>query len=319
MCFLILSLNIFGQELKILNTKDLVEIAEKYGLDSALVRTYGTPIFHIDKTSAEQLVKLIKYNKPSNRIEEFLVDYALCGNDANLSEILHDFFNRKKDEIKEYVPSGYGYFPSISIKKLFILIANSTKQTDSLLFDYYKLWNEKSTYYKEDYERGFKEKNERKKEELMTPYQCCNNNCHTILSFLKQMNSPLYSKNKQEYHKKFLKTYWISKFADWEDEFARNKKDCSEYTQNNVYKTITLTKEYNSIGDIDFDEEVELKDLFNEYNDESNCWKLLMYNDKNGYLDLGCQWDILAGGGVFYRLELKNDILIIHEIYTWVS
>ena len=325
---LILSSNIFGQNLRILNTKDLIGISEKYGLDSALTLTNGIPIFHIDETTTEQLINQIKYNKPSYKIEEFLVDYALCMNKTNLSDVIYDFFNRKKDEIKEYVPDAWGYFPNISIKTLFILLANSSKRTDSLLFSYYELWNEKSTHYKQNYERGLEEKNERKKERLMTSYQCCNNNCYTILLFLKQMNSPLYSKSKQKYHEKFLKPYWRSKFSEWKDEFAHNKDECSTYIQNNVCKTIQLTKEYNSIGDIDFNKEAELKIILDEYDvsqynksqyDEPHCWKFLVYNNKNGYLDLGCQLAPLAGSGVLYRLELKNDKLIIHELYTWIS
>ena len=312
-CSLILSLNVFGQDLRILNTKELVGIAEKFGLDSALVLTKGIPIFHIDKTTTDELVKQIKLNKPSNKIEKFLVDYALCGKGANLSEILHDYFNRKKDEISEYLPNYFGGLPRISQNSLFALIENPSKQTDSLLLSYYEQWNEKSTYYKQDYERGVKERNGREKERLITPYENCHYNCYILQRFLKEIESSFYNHEKLEYHQKNLAHYWRNGFG------IEKNVDCSKYAlKSNVYKSIRLTKNYNSIGEIDFYKEVELKELFNEYH-ESHCWNFLIYNNKNGYLDLGCQSGPLAGFGVFYRLELKNNNLIIHELYIWIS
>ena len=311
---LFFSLNVFGQDLRIVNTKDLIEISEKYGLDSVLILTKGRPIFYIDKTTTEQLVKQIKHNKPSYNIEEFLVDYTLCMKKTNLSEVLHEYFNRKKDEIKDYNSNDYyGSLPHISQNSLFALIENPSKQTDSLLLEYYELWNEKSTYYVQDYEKGLKEKYGREKEKLMSPYEDCHYNCYILQRFLKEMKSQFHNQKKLKYHQKRM-AYYLR------DGFGIGKEvDCSQYAlKNNIYKTIKLTKSYNSIGDIDFDKEVELEKLFHRYND-SDCWKFLIFNEKKGYLDLGCQYAPLAGHGVFYWLELKNDNLIIHELYTWVS
>jgi hypothetical protein len=313
-CAIFFSLSVFGQDLRVLNTKDLIGISEKYGLDSVLVLTKGISIFYIDQTTTEQLVKHIKKNKPSYNIENFLVDYALCVKKANHSEVLHEYFRRKKDEIKDYNANDYyGSLPEISQNSLFALIENSSKQTDSLLLEYYELWNEKLTYYKQDYEKGLKEKYGREKEKLMSPYEDGHCNCYILQRFLKEMGSPLYDQEKLEYHQKNLVSYLRDGFA-----IGKNV-DCSRYSlKSNIHNSIKLTKSYNSIGDIDFDKEVELKKLFNRYN-ESDCWKFIVFNYKNGYLDLGCQSGPLAGFGIFYWLELKNDNLIIHELYTWVS
>ena len=315
-CVFILSSNIFGQDLKILNTKDLIGISEKYGLDSALTLTNGIPIFYIDESTAEQLINQIKYNKPSYKIEEFLVDYALCMNKTNLSEVFYDFFNRKKDEIeneiKEYSLNHFSGLPEILQNSLFALIKNSSKQTDSLLFNYYELWNEKSVYYKQDYERGVKEANGAEKEKLMSPYEKCHYNCYILQYFLKKMKSPFYKQEKLEYHQKNLVDYLRDGFAVEKD------TDCSKYVrERNTHESIKLKKEYNSIGDIDFNKEIGLKNLFKSYN-KSNCRKFIIYNDKNGYLSLGCS-GYFGGSGAFYKLELKNDKLIIHKLYTWVS
>ena len=315
-CVLILPLDIFGQDLRIINTKDLIRISEEYGLDSALVLTKGIPIFYIDNKTTEQLIKQIKHNQPSDRIEKFLVEYALCKGGANLSEILHEYFYRKKDEINEYSPDNFRGLPRISENSLFALIENPSKQTDSLLLSYYEQWNEKSAYYKQDYERGVEERNGREKEKLMTPYENCHFNCYILQRFLKEIESPFYNQEKLEYHQKNLAHYWRNGFG-----IGKNTNNCSAskyVTGNNIYKSIKLTKNYNSIGDIDFDKEAELTKLFNRYN-ESHCWKFVIYSDKNGFLDIGCQSGPLAGFGEFYRLELKNNNLIIHELYSWIS
>ena len=312
-CVLILSFNTFGQDLRILNTKELIGISEKYGLDSALILTKEIHIFHVDKATTEQLIKQIKNNEPSDRIERFLVDYALCVKNNNLSEVLYEYFYRKKDEIKNYVSGGYFGAPLISENSLFALIDNPSKQTDSLLLNYYELWDEKVTYYRNDYEKGMEERDGRKKEILICPYENSNHNCYILQRFLKEMKSPLYNQEKMEYNQKKMAYYLRGGFA-----IGKNT-DCSEYAfKSNIYKTIILTKSYNSIGEIDFDKEVELRELFHRYN-ESHCWKFIMHNDKDGYLDLGCQSGPLAGHGVFYRLELRKDKLIIHELYTWIS
>ena len=312
-CFLILTVNTFGQNLRILNTKELIGISEMYGLDSALILTKGIDVFHIDQSTTEQLIKQIKNNEPSDRIERFLVDYALCVTNTNLSEVLYEYFNRKANEIKDYVSGGYSGAPCISQNSLFALIENPSKQTDSLFLNYYNLWDEKTTYYKHDYEIGMEERDARKKEILMYPYENSNYNCYILQRFLKEMKSPFYNQEKLEYHQKRMAYYLRDGFA-----IGKNV-DCSKYAlKNNIFKTIKLTKSYNSIGEIDFEEEVELRELLNRYN-ESHCWKFIMYNDKEGYLDLGCQSGPLAGHGVFYRLELRKDKLIIHELYMWVS
>jgi hypothetical protein len=311
-CLLLFSLNIFGQDLRLLNTEELIEISEKRGLDSALLLIEYRPIFHIDKETAEQLAKHAKFNNPSDRIEKFLVDYSLCLKQANHSEILHDYFDRKKDQIKEYFPDRFGGLPRISQNSIFALIENSNNQTESLLISYYELWNEKSAHYKQDYESGIEAKDWRQKEKLMSPYEDCNHNCYVIQLFLKMIESKFYDETKQDEHKEKQKYYWRGGFS-----LGKND-DCSRYIQNRDTKSIELTKNYTSIGDIDFDNEIGLERIFNHY-DKAYCWKFLIYNNKNGYLDLGCQWDVLAGHGVFYKLELKENLLIIHELYTWIS
>lgn len=309
---LIWSLNVSGQNLRILNTKDLIKISEDYGLDSALNLTGGLPIYYIDKLVAENLVKQTLNDNTSHKAERFLVDYALHVNDKNLPEILYRFFGSKRKAIADYKPDKFHSFQRISQDALVALVINSTYKTDSLLFQYYNDWNTKSKDYEADYFKGKAARNESKKEELMSPFEDCNYNCYTILLALDSMDSKFFDQTKLETHQKHLKSYW-------QDGFHFDKSgNFTDYKRVNIYETINLKNKYNSIGDIDLDKEPEFKELLNHYN-KSYCWKFILYNNKIGYLDLGCQSGPLAGGGILFRLELIGNKLIIHEIESWIS
>ncbi len=295
-----------------LNTKDLIKISDDHGLDSALNLTGDLPIYYIDKMVAEKLAGQTLNDKASDKAESFLADYALHVKDNNLPEILYSFFDRKRNEIADYKPSEFHSLPRISQDALVALIVNSTNKTDSLLFQYYHDWEVKSKVYESDYLKGKTEMDTRKKEKLMSPFEDCNYNCYTILLALDSMNSKFFDQTKLERHQKNLKYYWQGGFH-----FDKTG-DFTDYKSGNIFKTIKLKTQYNSIGDIDLNKEIEFQELLNRYN-KSYCWKFIMYNDKIGYLDLGCQSAPLAGQGVLYRLELIGDKLRIYEIESWIS
>ena len=310
---LIVSLNLSGQNLRTLNTKDLIKISNTLGLDSALNLTTNIPVYYIDPDVAKQLAELTKNEKPSSVIESFLVDYALhiCNNN-NLPYLLYDFFDRKRPLIKEYEPYYPYSLPKISEDVLFALIENPTDKTDSLLIGYYKDWDEKSKKYKSDYIKGKSETNSRKKEELMSPFEDCNYNCYVILLALDSLSSDFFDKSILEKHQSNLKYYW-------QDGFGIHKSgDFTNYNGINQIKSVKLSKTYNSLGEIEFDKEPDLQEIFKRYN-KNYCWKFMMYNNNIGYLDLGCQSAPLAENGTLYRLELSKDKLIIYEIQSWIS
>lgn len=310
--FIILSSNLFGQFLKIIDTKELIQISETFGLDSALKVTKGIPFYFIDETTAKQLILHTKINRTSYNIEEFLVNYSLCTKERNLSYILNDYFIKKIHEITDYSLDYFGGLPKISQSFLFALIENKTKQTDSLLYNCYELWNEKSTHYYQNYTKGIGLGNSIEKEKLISAYENCNYNCYILQRFLKELGSSKFSQEKLEFHQHNMAYYIRDGFAIYKD------LDFLRFNRNNPIKSIKLIKKYDSIGAIDFEKEPELKKLFENYT-EKYCWKRLVYCNKNAYLDLGCQSGPLAGQGVMYRLELKKDKLIIHEIYNWIS
>jgi len=310
--FLILAFNAFNQDLRLLDTKSLIDISKNHGLDSALNLTSNIPIYIIDKITTQRLIEHTLVNRPSSRIEDFLVDYALHFHNSEISEILHDYFERKRGEIENYEPDYFNSLPRISQDALVALIENNSKKTDSLLIKYYQDWKVKSAAYEADYLKGLVETNERKKEKLMSPFEDCNYNCYNVLLALDRLKSKFANKKKLDYHQKKLKDYWQSGFP------LSKTGDFTNYNENNIFKTIKLTNHYETLGDIAFNEEQQLKELTKLYN-EYYCWKFIMYNEKIGYLDLGCQSGPLAGNGVLYRLELKDNILILYRLKTWIS
>lgn len=254
---LIVSLNLSGQDLRILNTKDLIPISNSFGLDSALNLTTNIPIYYIDPDVAKQLVGLTKNATPSSKIEYFLVDYALHIRDnKKLPDLLYDYFNRQRPLIKDYEPDYPYSLPRISQDALFALIEYPTDKTDSLLIGYYKDWNKKSKKYYSDYLKGKTETNSRKKEKLMSPFEDCNYNCYVILLALDSLGSDFFNRDTLEKHQSNLKSYW-------QDGFGIHKSgDFTDYNRSNPIKSIELSKAYNSIGEIEFDKEPDLKDMF---------------------------------------------------------
>jgi hypothetical protein len=304
----IFPLSIVGQDFRLLNTKDLVDISAQHGLDSALKLTGTFPLYYIDEATTKELIKQIENNKPTYRIETFLADYALCVQPADIANILYDYFNRKKDELVDYIPvtNHYNISLYISQNSLFALIENPLDNTDSLLFEYYELWKAKADIYLQAYQQGLEETDKQKQEILITPYEHCNYNCYILQRFLKQMESPLYDQEKLEEHQILVSGRAIRKNVEYQ-----------RYNNNKIFKTITLSKNYNSIGNINFKKELKWKKMIPNY--KPYCDIFLMFNDKVGYLDLGCYYNEFVIYGSSYRLELQGNKLIVYKMSSWVS
>jgi hypothetical protein len=83
--------------------------------------------------------------------------------------------------------------------------------------------------------------------------------------------------------------------------------------------TIELKKSYQSIDEIDFDNEPEFVKL-KENLEGAGCWKKIITNYKLGLYEIGCQWAPLAGRGKTLRIELINqNKLKVTEVKAWIS
>lgn len=311
--FLILSTNLFGQDLRILNTKDLITISKINGLDSALKLTTGIPIYYLDLPTTRELIKQLGNSNPTDKIEYFLTDYALHFQDSILPNIIYSYFAKKVSEIEFYIPTKCCGFPELSDDVLVVMTKFPVDSTENLLIRFYNAWLLKSQEYKSDYEKGLSSTNRRSKEQLTVPFVDCNLNCSKILIALKLINSNFYNSEKIDSHEKYL--------PDWAQNMQQLYKsgDFTNYQDTNTYEIIELENEYSNLGEINYSKENKLKELIKGY-DKSYCWKFLLYNKTIGYLDVGCQSGPLEGSGEMYRLELidRKKIRVI-IISSWIS
>ncbi len=310
---MILSMNINGQDLRILSTKDLVKISIEYGLDSAIRVTNGMPIYYLDRLSADILLDHTLKNIPSSNIENFLIDYSSHIKDnPKLPEILYHYFYKVVADSNHYKPDPWYWFNHVQDNSLIALIDNKTKDLESLLIAYYNGWYKKTIDFKSNYLEGIKLNESQKRDSLTSPFETANENCYLILLALRKIQSGFVNQEKLQVHFKYLKYY--TSFTD-----LYFSPSIGEYdSKKNLDKSINLKKSYQTIGEIEFENEPELEKVMKGYN-ESYCWKFVIYNMTIGYMDLGCQSGPLAGVGVKYRLELKKNKLLFYQIITWIS
>lgn len=319
--FLILNLNIYAQELIIYHTKDLMKISENYGLDSVLKIIHRVSIFDIDPITSYKLAQKTLTHSPTENIENYLIDFALSNpKDTSITPIIQNIFNQKIFEIKSYTPNSQGDLPSVSVNLIYVFINLTKNEAESMLIKYYQEWNEKSNEYEASYKKG-KIKNDDK---LMSPYEDSHKNCYLLLLGLKKINSSFVNEYLLEYHLKNMNGVYKDGFSlgcPAKRNFKSSKKD----------KTITLKKQYNTIGEIDFKDETEFINDLNEFcfsyfggsvdkkTAKSYCVQTIIYNDKIGFLELKISFNKLMGRGVIYRIELNENILSYYIIAAWIS
>jgi hypothetical protein len=308
---LTLGLNVKSQVLRKVKTRDLIPITEKFGLDSALNLIVGMPTYYLDSIATDELIKAIGESKPTDKITYFLTDYSLTFNNPELSEIIYKYYSAKKELIKIEQPKEYGGFSNISNDELLTIIKYADNKTQNLLIGLYNEWDLKSNEYFADYQKGFEKKYPGQQERLQEPYRDCNLNCYKILIALDKLESTFPDSLKYKKHREFLKDYNRGTTLYKSGAFT-------DYTKMNIIDTIDLNNNPKALDDIDFQKYDKLKKMFKSYN-KSYCWKFLFYNEKKGYLDLGCQSDPLAGYGTLLFLEIRNDKLFIYEIQSWIS
>jgi len=307
---LIMTLNSKGQKLIVQPTHDLIAIAENYGLDSALNRTNGLPIDYIDSLTALTLIDNILKSKPTNLTSRFLSNYSLKYDYSNLTEIIFDYYSVFKSQILNYKVESFSGLPVMSDDEILAILKYSDNRTNNLMIDLYKLWQEKSLQYVEDYKNGSNEKYPGWQQRLMQPYLDCNENCAKILISLKKLNSSFYDSTKFNSHAKYLEEYKRNHTLNYIGE-------STNYNLTIPTDTIFMNKNYTSLYEIDFTKK-EFKNVFKGFV-KNDCWKFILCNNLVGYLDIGCQFADEDGFGILMRIELKGDKLIIYEIERWIS
>ena len=310
---LFLTCKISAQEIRFVNTQDLLPTAEKFGVDSALNLSRGFPIFQIDSITALNLVGLLTDYERYSINDKFFNQMSHNWKNKLIKEKTKIFAISQLKKIESSLPNKFGKIPVLDDR----LIISITDQRPELIEDYliqtYKTCSIRADSLRNEFPsifvRFFKSfKNGTLP--IVATYQDYQMNCYKIMWTLGQLGNQFFDRKKLEYHN--------SKLKRWQRD-----SDILRFRVNlNEYKTqiINLKHSYSSIKDIDFQNETELNSILQDYNLKDKCWKFILYNDNSGFLDLGCSYGPLAGNGILFRIEIINNSQIkLTEIGAWIS
>src|SRR6185437_2834729 len=137
----------------------------------------------------------------------------------------------------------------------------------------------------------------------------CKENCYKIAWTLNKFGASDFTNERANAIRQqlvpYLRNYDMERFKFTSDTFGSD--------------IIQLSQSYNSIAEIDFDNEPEFVKL-RENLEGDKCWNQIITNNKKGLYDIGCQWAPLAGLGKTIRLELiSNNKLRVTVINLWIS
>lgn len=320
----VLTFQLSAQKIKFLNTKDLIRISNSYGLDYALYRFDYEKGSTIDTaTTKELLIRCITENINSNRKINFVSQYCKFQNFKIQSTIINEYIKRSTKLVDDYVVKKYNErLPKVRNTEL--LTTQIDTEREGLLIDYYNAWSEKSKAFKDEYLRGvaaikspfslYYIFNIKKLYYYVNLYTISDTNAYEILSALKAIDSEFATEEKIKEH---LKTWGAIKIETKKTPKA-NIDVIAEKKFHSV-EEVNLSKDYNSIAEINFSAEPTLQKLFTPYLGPKGSFSII-YNQNIGYLDVGYYLGFLSASGTEYKIELINkNILRIYLITRWMS
>jgi hypothetical protein len=296
---------------KSISTRELENIADKYGADSALkiIRPF-IDISEID-TSAALYIALKCYNSKNNYLP--LAFFSEMG-----QIIKNETINLKTiSALESYSDSFYdssdkGYEAIVIPDGIFhVLIFQYDPSIIPTLEEAFTFWEQKADSVKNKYPSGIKRFFQRFKgtppsEQLFSD---CKQNSYKLawtLNKFKVSEFPVERANA-------IRQQLVPNLRNYDmDRFTYKQYQFKSYT-------IELKNFYKSIDEIDFDNEPEFVRL-KENLEGKGCWKKIITNDKLGLYEIGCQWAPLAGRGKILRIELINkNKLKVTEVQAWIS
>lgn len=310
----LLAVSTNAQEIKMVETSSLNQIANEFGIDSALTLSHGLPIYKIDSLTAIQLLQHVAmYNFP-NRTSHFFEQMAHSWKVEPIRKKTYDFTMDKLASLQAYDTSITAIY-TIDERLLVAAIIQRPDSLEKELLKCYSYTNELAKSYKKLFpsplKRFFDYFTIGDNQPAIRAYKTCHKNCALLMLTLKKMESEHYSASKLRYHN--------SKLRRWE---RKREKGLMEYYQ--PYKEYEsqqyiLSKSYMSLSEIDYQNEPELAKILQEFSHEK-CRRFMLFHGTTGFLDLGCLFAPLAGHGVTYKVELKeNNRLILTLVSGWIS
>jgi len=303
-----LSLSTVGQKI---SSKELENIADKFGVDSALkaVRPVSE-IYIIDPSAALSIAQKCSDLKNYSRQFSYFTDMGQV--------MKNQFINSKAlDNLKTYKAlfhdTGIKQYKSFVIPdQIFHVLAfqNDTSIIPALKTEF-NFWERKADSIKNTYPSETKRFFQRFKgtppsEQLFSD---CKENSYKLAWTLNKLGDRDFSLDRTNAIRQQLVPY----LRDYNMERYKFKP----YQLKS--DTLQLNKSYTSIDEIDFDNEIEFVKL-KENLEGDKCWKQIITNGKTGLYEIGCQWAPLAGRGKTIRLEvIEGNKLQVSIISAWIS
>ncbi|WP_297097409.1 hypothetical protein [uncultured Draconibacterium sp.] len=85
-----------------------------------------------------------------------------------------------------------------------------------------------------------------------------------------------------------------------------------------IIRIIQLDDSYRNIEKINLEDYDFIRNILADYLG-SECWQVLHYYKNIGFLDVGCFYAPKNGNGALYKLELKQNKIIVSTIKKWIS
>lgn len=307
--FITLSVN--SQEIKRINTKDLISISNEFGLDSALHLSGGFPIYRIDSITALNLLDMMVTYTRYTPSEYFFNKMAHTWTNEKVKFKTQNLALLQLNEIKSKKRNEYNRLIVLD-DKLIISIIKQKIQIEQQLISCYNFCDSLSNYQKKKFPTFFQRIPNAftgKTPLIIEDYKASQMNCYKIMRLLGELKSDYFDSKKYLYHKSKLGPYERNK------DIFRFEEHYREYDS----IIVRLNGDYDSINELEFSGEPELQKITKGF-EEDKCWKFILQNERKGFLSLGCSFAPLAGFGVHYKIELidKNKLLII-KIGEWIS
>lgn len=294
-----------------ISSKELENIADKFGVDSALkaIRPVSE-IYIIDPSAALSIAQKCSDLKNYSRQFSYFTDMGQV--------IKSQFINSKVlDNLKAY--QALFHDPGIKQYKAFVIpdqlfhvlaFQNDKSIIPTLKYEF-NFWERKADSIRNTYPSKTKRFFQRFKgtppsEQLFSD---CKENSYKLAWTLNKLGDSDFSLERANAIRQQLVPY----LRDYNMERFKFK------TYQLKSDTLQLNKSYTSIDEIDFDNEIEFVKL-KENLEGDKCWKQIITNDKTGLYEIGCQWAPLAGRGKTIRLELiEGNKLQVSIISAWIS
>ena len=273
----LLSLSTVGQ---IISTKEIENIADKFGVDSALktVRPVSE-IYLVDSSVALSIVQKCSDLKIYSRQFSYFTDMGQVMKNQSINA-------KSLDNLKNYKvlfhDTGIKQYKAFVIPdQIFHVLAfQNDKSIIPTLITEFNFWERKADSIRNMYPSKTKRFFQRFKgtppsEQLFSD---CKENCYKLAWTLNKLGDSYFSLERANAIRQQLVPY----LRDYDMERLKFKS----------YKlksdTLQLNKSYSSIEEIDFDNELELVKL-KENLEGDKCWKQIITNSKAGIYDIGCQ------------------------------